>query len=144
MTEEPLSSQENSVTGRAQGTRGFLALQKMLCPSRWPRTLQDRTDCTFSSPNLEITKTLTTSFQNRRDTYCHHHGREMQCQSQMDVIIMAKMKWKAQEARRGGYRQEVRLVRFKKKESQKVGFFVFCFSFQNSLHSEVSSKNVMI
>lgn len=65
--------------------------------------LRTETDCTFSSPNLEITMTMITSFQKRRNnTYCHHHGRDMQCQSQTDVIITAKMKWKAQEAKRGG------------------------------------------
>lgn len=54
---------------------------------------------------------------------------------------MAKMKWKAREAREGGCRQEVRLVRLKKKRTLKKWFV---FVFQKSLHFEVSSEDIMI
>lgn len=51
---------------------------------------------------------------------------------------MAKMKWKAREAKKD--RQEVRLVR--KRNSQKKSG-VFCFSFQISLGFEVSPEDVI-
>lgn len=56
--------------------------------------------CTILSPTFKRTMTMTISFQNRRNTAVA--TTEGRCNVKVKWILMARMEWKAQEARGRG------------------------------------------